>query len=138
MVELVVGLAGCSRCLLEPVPVVVWNSSERVVCLYIPLFRLQRMPFGACVCGSLELVGACGMFVYPAFSVTADAIIGFYSSSVGQHLCFASSCCVESKTRNSLKNRRKSLVSSDFIRTFARYLCVMRPCVRVLCVMQKG
>lgn len=37
-----------------------------------------------------------------------------------------------SKRANCLKNRQKSLVGSDFLRIFARYLCVLRPRVRVL------
>ena len=33
---------------------------------------------------------------------------------------------------NCLKNRQKSLVDSDFLCIFARYLCVLRPRVRVI------
>ena len=36
------------------------------------------------------------------------------------------------KIANCLKNRQKSLVGSDFLCIFARYLCVLRPRVRVL------
>ena len=36
------------------------------------------------------------------------------------------------KIANCFKNRQKSLVGSDFLCIFARYLCVLRPRVRVL------
>lgn len=56
-----------------------------------------------------------------------------YSTPVGRNYCFASSCCVKFKERNSLKNRRKCLVGSEIISIFARFLCAMRPRVRVRC-----
>lgn len=73
------------------------------------------------------LYEACGMVYIPLFWVAIVTMFRAYSTSVGLYCSIASSCCFRSNSRNFLKNRAKSLVGSDFICTFARYLCVMRP-----------
>ena len=73
-----------------------------------------------CRCGVALLRLLCG----PFFRMLSDvgimalpAFVAFESHS--------------SKYANCLKNRRKCLVDSDFLCIFARYLCVLRPRVRV-------
>ena len=65
-------------------------------------------------------------FTFPFATLFSSAIICW-------RRCIADICSVRewwSKYANYLKNRQKCLVGSDFLRIFARYLCVLRPRVR--------
>lgn len=68
---------------------------------------LLRFPY----CDLFRVLSDVGIMALPAFVV------------------FVSQC---SRYANCLKNRQKCLVDSDFLCTFARYLCVLRPRVRVM------
>lgn len=50
-----------------------------------------------------------------------------FSTAVGRYFLSAGICCVKAIDAKCLKIRRKSLVSSDFMCIFARFLCALRP-----------
>lgn len=109
------------------------TGEQRSVCISVYAFMLEVICISFTTSHLWEFVTQWSVWyvVYPAFWVAVTAKFWRFLTSVGRPSCFASSCCVKTNERNSLKNRMKSLVSSDFIRKFARYLCVTHPRVRV-------
>ena len=76
----------------------------------------------------------CGVLLVSRFYVFLNRAPFRMLSDVGTMALptFVVSVSERLKEANCLKNRQKSLVDSDFLCIFARYLCVLRPRMRVI------